>query len=312
MAGSSSKLVVYGAIGANIAIAISKFVAAFFTGSSAMLSEGIHSLVDSGNGLLILYGVRQAEKPADAHHPFGRSKELYFWALIVAVLVFSVGGGMSFYEGIEHLKHPAPITDPTWNYWVLGLSMLFEGISFFLAFREFNKSRGGAGFWQTLNRSKDPSVFAIMMEDLAALLGLVIALLGVYFGHLLNNPYLDGAASICIGVLLVAVAIFLIYKTKGLLVGEGVDVETLASIDAISRAEKAVETIRTPLTSYLGPADVVLALDVQFRRDLTAGQVEEAIDRLQDAIRAKHPEFKRIFIEAKSLSQKQRQIDASS
>ncbi|MCB2378415.1 cation diffusion facilitator family transporter [Hymenobacter sp. BT635] len=310
MAGSSSKIAIYGAIGANIAIAISKFVAAFFTGSSAMLSEGIHSLVDSGNGILILYGVKQAEKPADTRHPFGRSKELYFWALIVAVLVFSVGGGMSFYEGIEHLKHPAPITDPTWNYWVLGLSLVFEGISCFLAFREFNKSRGDAGFWATLRRSKDPSVFAILMEDLAALLGLTIALLGVYFGHLLNNPYLDGGASICIGVLLVSVAIFLIYKTKGLLVGEGVDEETLASIDAIARAEAAVETVRTPLTSYLGPADVVLALDVQFKRDLTAGQVEQAIDRLQDALRAKHPEFKRIFIEAKSLSQKQRQAEA--
>ncbi|UOQ73014.1 cation diffusion facilitator family transporter [Hymenobacter cellulosilyticus] len=311
MAGSSSKLVVYGAIGANIAIAISKFVAAFFTGSSAMLSEGIHSLVDSGNGLLILYGVKQAEKPADTRHPFGRSKELYFWALIVAVLVFSVGGGMSFYEGIEHLKHPAPITDPTWNYWVLGLSLLFEGSSFFLAFREFNKTRGEAGFWDTLGRSKDPSVFSIMMEDLAALLGLAIALLGVYFGHKLNNPYLDGAASICIGVLLVTVAIFLIYKTKGLLVGEGVDDETLASIDAIARAEAAVESVRPPLTSYLGPADVVLALDVQFKRNLTAIQVEEAIDRLQDAIRARHPEFKRIFVEAKSLSDKGRATAAA-
>ncbi|GAA3920381.1 cation diffusion facilitator family transporter [Hymenobacter algoricola] len=311
MSAGSSKIAIYGAIGANIAIAIAKFVAAFFTGSSAMLSEGIHSLVDSGNGGLILYGVKQAEKPADARHPFGRSKELYFWALIVAVLVFSVGGGMSFYEGIEHLKHPAPITDPTWNYWVLGLSLVFESISCYLAFKEFNKSRGDSGFWTTLGRSKDPAVFAILMEDLAALFGLVIALAGVYFGHLLNNPYLDGAASICIGVLLVTVAIFLIYKTKGLLIGEGADAETLASVNAISQAEPAVEHIRTPLTSHLGPADVVLALDVQFKRDLTAVQVEEAVDRLQDAIRAKHPEFKRIFIEAKSIGHKQRHTESA-
>ncbi|GGF01018.1 cation diffusion facilitator family transporter [Hymenobacter cavernae] len=303
---SSSKFAIYGAIGANIAIAISKFVAAYFTGSSAMLSEGIHSFVDSGNGFLILLGVKQSEKPATIQHPFGRSKELYFWALIVAVLVFSVGGGMSFYEGIEHLNHPAPITDPTWNYVVLGLSIVFEGISCTLALKAFNQDRGDMGFLETLRRSKDPSVFAILMEDIAALVGLVFALAGVYLGHALNNPYFDGAASILIGLLLVTVAIFLIYKTKGLLVGEGVDEETLASLQEIARAQSGVENVRPPLTSYLGPHDVVLALDVQFSRNLTAVQVEQTIDGLQDAIRAKHPEFKRIFIEAKSLGQKDR------
>ncbi|GAB3586220.1 cation diffusion facilitator family transporter [Hymenobacter daeguensis] len=300
--GSSSKFAIYGAIGANVAIAVSKFVAAYFTGSSAMLSEGIHSLVDSGNGLLILHGVRQAEKPADKRHPFGRSKELYFWALIVAILVFSVGGGMSLYEGIEHLKHPAPLSDPTWNYWVLGLSLLFEGISCFLAFKAFNADRGEAGFWDTLRRSKDPSVFAILLEDLAALLGLVIALLGVYFGHLLNNPYLDGAASIAIGVLLVGVALFLIYKTKRLLVGTGVDDETVDAIEALVKAQPNVEQVGLPLTSYLGPADVILALDVEFAHHLTSEEIEQAIDKLQDDIRAKYPEMKRIFVEAKSLS----------
>ena len=300
--GSSSKFAIYGAIAANIAIAASKFVAAAFTGSSAMLSEGIHSLVDSGNGLLILHGIRQAEKPADARHPFGRSKELYFWALIVAILVFSVGGGMSFYEGIEHIKHPAPITDPTWNYWVLGLSLVFEGISCFLAFKAFNADRGDAGFWKTLRRSKDPSVFAILLEDLAALLGLVIALVGVYFGHLLNNPYLDGAASLAIGVLLVLVALFLIYKTKRLLVGTGVDDETADAIEALVRAQPNIDQVGPPLTSYLGPADVILALDVEFAHHLTANEIELTIDKLQDVIRARYPEMKRIFIEAKSLS----------
>ncbi|MDO7850370.1 cation diffusion facilitator family transporter [Hymenobacter convexus] len=303
---TSSKLAIYGAIAANVAIAASKFVAAYFTGSSAMLSEGIHSLVDSGNGLLILHGVRQAEKPADKRHPFGRSKELYFWALIVAILVFSVGGGMSLYEGIEHLKHPAPISDPTWNYWVLGLSLLFEGISCFLAFKAFNADRGDAGFWATLRRSKDPSVFAILLEDLAALLGLLIALAGVYLGHLLNNPYLDGAASIAIGVLLVCVALFLIYKTKRLLVGTGVDDETVDAIEALVRAQPNIDQVGPPLTSYLGPADVVLALDVEFSHQLTSEEIELAIDQLQDVIRAEYPEMKRIFVEAKSLSSRER------
>lgn len=303
-AATSSKFAIYGAITANLAIAASKFVAAFYTGSSAMLSEGIHSLVDSGNGVLILFGMQQSAKPADARHPFGRSKELYFWALIVAILVFSVGGGMSFYEGIEHLKHPAPITDPTWNYVVLGLSMVFESISCFLAFRAFNHERGNQPFWASIRSSKDPAVFAILLEDLAALLGLVIALAGVFFGHWLSNPYIDGAASIGIGTLLVGVAIFLIYKTKHLLVGVGVDDETLASLDRLVRAQPHVEQVRPPLTMYLGPADVVLALDVEFADALTAEEIERAISSMQDAIRAAHPEMKRIFIEAKSLSER--------
>jgi cation diffusion facilitator family transporter len=299
---SSSKFAIYGAIGANVAIAASKFVAAAFTGSSAMLSEGIHSLVDSGNGLLILHGVRQAEKPADKRHPFGRSKELYFWALIVAILVFSVGGGMSFYEGIEHLKAPAPLTDPTWNYWVLGLSLVFEGISCFLAFKAFNADRGNAGFWETLRRSKDPSVFAILLEDLAALLGLVIALAGVYLGHLLNNPLPRRGSFRSYWRAAGAVALFLIYKTKRLLVGTGVDDETVDAIEALVRAQPNIDQVGPPLTSYLGPADVILALDVEFAHHLTAEEIEQAIDGLQDVIRAKYPEMKRIFIEAKSLS----------
>ena len=303
---SSSKFAIYGAIGANIAIAVSKFTAAFFTGSSAMLSEGIHSLVDSGNGVLILFGVHQSAKAADKRHPFGRSKELYFWALIVAILVFSVGGGMSFYEGIEHLKAPAPLSDPTWNYWVLGISLVFESISCFLAFKAFNADRGEEGFWQTLRRSKDPAVFAILLEDLAALLGLVIALAGVFLGHQLNNPYLDGAASIAIGALLVCVAVFLIYKTKGLLVGVGADDETLLDLERIVQAQPTVQHMRAPLTMYLGPADVILALDIEFENRLSADEVEHAVRALQNAIRAEHPEFKRIFIEAKAIGEKER------
>jgi len=304
---SSSKLAIYGAIGANVAIAASKFVAAFFTGSSAMLSEGIHSLVDSGNGVLILYGIHQSAKPADARYPFGRSKELYFWALIVAVLVFSVGGGMSFYEGIKHLQEPAPLGDPTWNYWVLGLSLVFESISCFLAFKAFNAERGDKGFWVSIRSSKDPAVFAILLEDLAALLGLVIALTGVVAGHLLHDPRLDGAASIGIGLLLVGVAIFLIYKTKGLLVGEGVDEATLTELNRILNAHDAVRQTGAPLTMYLGPADIILALDVEFKKSLSASEVERAIDQLQDDVRAAHPEFKRIFVEAEALSERARQ-----
>ena len=305
MAGGS-KIVVYGAIGANLAIAAAKFTAAFFTGSAAMLSEGIHSLVDTGNGLLILLGLARAGKPADDEHPFGHGKELYFWTMIVAVLIFAVGGGLSLYEGWIHVQHPAPLTDPTWNYWVLALAVLFEGIACTLAFREFNKTRGDLGFWQALRASRDPAVYAILLEDLAALVGLVIALGGVYFGHLLNNPYFDGGASIAIGVLLIGMAVFMLKETRGLLVGEGIDAATRASLQALAQADPAVQSIRPPLSMYLGPAEAFLALDVRFQQDLTAQQVEDAVGRLEKAIRAKHPEFKRIFVEAESFAPEQR------
>lgn len=305
MAGGS-KIVVYGAIGANLAIAAAKFTAAFFTGSAAMLSEAIHSLVDTGNGLLILLGLSRASKAADDEHPFGHGKELYFWTMIVAVLIFAVGGGLSLYEGWVHIQKPAPLTDPTWNYWVLGLAVLFEGIACSLAFREFNKTRGDAGFWQALRASRDPAVYAILLEDLAALVGLVIALGGVYFGHLLNNPYFDGGASTAIGVLLIGMAVFMLKETRGLLVGEGIDATTRASLQTLAQADPAVRSMRPPLSMYLGPDEAFLALDVRFQQDLSAQQVEEAVGRLEKAIRAKHPEFKRIFVEAESLAPEMR------
>ncbi|OGX86186.1 cation transporter [Hymenobacter lapidarius] len=303
MAGaSSSKIVVYGAIVANLAIAVSKFVAAFFTGSAAMMSEGIHSLVDSGNGMLILFGMSRSARPADAKHPFGYSKEIYFWTVIVAVLIFAVGGGMSLYKGYQYLQTPAPLNDPTWNYWVLGLAIIFEGVACTLAYREFRKTQGDFGFWQALRRSRDPAVFAILLEDLAALVGLLIALAGIYFGHLLNNLYFDGGASMLIGLLLVGMAVFMLGEAKGLLLGEGADEAVLRDLEALARQDAAVEQLRTPLTMYLGPTDAVLALDISFRDQLTAVEVEEAVERLQTAIKAKYPDFKRIFIEASALT----------
>ena len=302
MAGSSSKIVVYGAIGANLAIAVSKFVAAAFTGSAAMMSEGIHSLVDSGNGLLILLGMNRSARPADARHPFGYSKEIYFWTVIVAVLIFAVGGGMSLYKGYQYIRNPVPLTDPTWNYWVLALAIVFEAVACTLAYREFKKTQGDQGFWQALRTSRDPAVFAILLEDLAALVGLVIALAGIFFGHLLNNLYLDGAASMTIGVLLVGMAIFMLKESKGLLVGEGASPEVLRELETLARQDKAVERLKAPLTMYLGPNDGILALDIAFQNHLTAVEVEQAVERLQTAIKARYPEFRQIFIEASALS----------
>ncbi|TGE22487.1 cation transporter [Hymenobacter aquaticus] len=298
----------FGGIAANVGIAVSKFVAAYFTGSSAMLSEGIHSLVDSGNGVLLLYGIRQSQKPADKRHPFGRSKEQYFWGLIVAVLIFAIGGGMSFYEGIKHILDPEPLTDPLWNYIVLGVAILFEGWAFWLAAKALRQAGSGTGlsFWGQLRTSKDPAVFASVLENLAALVGLVLALLGVYFGHALNNPYFDGGASVAIGLLLMLVAVFLVSRTRSLLVGTGVDDATIDSVMRLVGQQPGVEQVRPPLTMYLGPTDVVLALDVDFHDHLSAVEVEQAVAAMQDTLRTKHPEFKRIFVEAKSLTEKSR------
>ena len=302
-ANSSSKLSLYGGIAANVAIAISKFVAAYITGSSAMLSEGIHSLVDTGNGGLLLYGMSRSQRPADAQHPFGHGKELYFWALIVAVLIFAIGGGMSFYEGIKHLEHPEPLEDAKWNYIVLGVSILFEGAALFLALRALlEKPTPGISFWTRLTTSRDPAVFASVLENAAAVAGLLIAPLGVYFGHLLNNPLFDGGASIIIGLLLMGVAVLLVARTKALLIGEGVNEATTQQVQDLTRQIPGVTTVRPPLTMYLSPDDVMLALDVDFDDALTATQVEAAVVAVQDSIRSKYPEFKRIFIEAKSLA----------
>jgi cation diffusion facilitator family transporter len=299
---SESKTAILAAIVGNLAIATTKFIAAGFTGSSAMLSEGIHSLVDTGNGGLLLLGVRKSKKPPDATHPFGHGKELYFWSLIVAILVFALGGGMSVYEGVTHLAHPYHSPDPTWNYVVLGFAIVFESVSFYLALKAFRKEMGNQGVWQTVHASKDPTTFTILFEDTAALLGLLVALVGIFLGHQLNNPYLDGVASITIGLILGVVAGFLAYESKGLLIGEGVNQQTLDSIRAIAQADAAVVKVRKALTMHFGPQDVLLTLDIQFQKELTASEIAAAVDHLEKKIRDRHPEINHIFIEAKSLS----------
>ena len=299
---SESRTAIFAAIAGNLAIAATKFVAAGITGSSAMLSEGIHSVVDTGNGLLLLLGVRQSQKPPDAAHPFGHAMELYFWSLIVAILIFALGGGMSVYEGVIHLTNPHHSMDPTWNYVVLGFAIVFESISFYFAIRAFRKEMGNQGVWQTVHTSKDPTTFTILFEDTAALLGLIVAFFGIFLGHQLNNPYLDGVASITIGVILGVVTAFLAYESKGLLIGEGVSPQTLESIRVIARAHPAVAELRKALTMHFGPHDVLLTLDIRFQKHLTASEIAAVIDELEKDIRDRHPEIKHIFIEAKSLS----------
>lgn len=297
-----SLIVIYGAIAANVAIAISKFVVAGMTGSSAMLSEAIHSTVDSLDGGLLLLGVRLSERPADAAHPFGHGRELYFWSMIVGIVIFGVGGGMSIYEGILHILHPRAIESPFWNYVVLGAAAVFEGISFAIALRHFLASRPrGAGVIETVRRSKDPRQFVILLEDSAALIGIAIAAIGTILGTTLREPRYDGAASILIGVVLCVVATVLVWETRGLLIGEGVNPERARAIHQIVLDDIAVEAADLPLTMHLAPDDVLLNLALRFRRDLTLDEVEGAIRRIEAAVRERHPEVRRIFLEAEAL-----------
>jgi cation diffusion facilitator family transporter len=307
MATGSSHKTIFAAIAANLAIAITKFIAASMTGSSAMLSEGIHSVVDTANELVLLYGIHRSQRPADENHPFGHGQELYFWTLIVAILIFAIGGGMSIYEGITHLTNPHPLEDPTWNYAVLVFAMMFEGASWTVALKEFLPSVGTQNFWQAIRTSKDPTIFTVLFEDSAALLGLLIAFLGVLLGHLLKNPYLDGLASIAIGVVLAVVAILLARESRGLLVGEGVDATTVNALRSLVLAEPDVDQVLRLLTLYFGPHDILLNIEIQFSQSLSAKEVTQAIDRLESKIRSHYPAIHTIFVEAKSLTGRRRE-----
>lgn len=295
-------IAVYGAIVANFIIAVFKFIVAFLTGSSAMLSEGIHSTADTGNQLLLLLGLRQSRKPADASHPFGHGQELYFWGLIVAIILFSAGGGMSIYEGITHLQHPTELTNPGWNYAVLVGAFFIESIAWFIALREILKyKQPGESFWQNLRSSKDPSVFVVFGEDTAAMSGLVVAFLGVFLGHQLNSHYPDAIASIIIGFILAIVAIFLAYESKSLLVGETADPKIVEGVNNIVLNHSAVEKLRRPLTMHLGPNQILLNLDVQFKERIQAAQLVKVIDELETQIQDDYPNVSQIFIEVEGL-----------
>lgn len=293
---------IYAAIAANLAIAASKFVAATFTGSAAMVAEGVHSLVDTGNGALLLLGSRLSRKPADAEHPFGYGKELYFWTLIVAIEIFGIGGGVSIYEGLLHLWHPVPFQNPIWNYAVLGFAFVAESISFMFATKAFIAEMGERSVWRTVRSSKDPTTFAVLFEDGAAMLGLLVAFAGVFLAHRLDNPYFDAGASIVIGLILAVVAVLLAYESKGLLVGEAADPDMLRELRRLAESEPGALKVNRAMTMYFGPDTILLAMDIRFRPDLPASELERTVDRVEKKIRDRHPEVKHIFIEADSIA----------
>jgi len=298
-----SQLAIYAAIAGNLAIAATKFVAAAFTGSAAMLSEAIHSTVDTGNGGLMLLGVFKSRKPPDSDHPFGHGHELYFWTLVVGVLVFAVGGGMSVYEGILHIVHPVETENPVWSYSVLGIAAVFEGASWLAGWKAFSVERGRRGVLQTIHETKDPSSFTVLLEDSAALLGLLFAFVGIFLGQQLQLPYLDGVASVVIGLLLCAVAVLMVYESKGLLIGEGLDPETLKKVRKLVEADPAVERVRALYTLYLGPHEVLMTIELRFHSHISALEVRQGVRRLRQVIQSCHPDIKRIFFGAESLTQ---------
>jgi cation diffusion facilitator family transporter len=295
-----SKKAIIAAIAGNLAIATVKFVAAGFTGSSAMISEGIHSLVDTGNGLLLYHGLRRGARPADTEHVFGHGMEVYFWTLIVAISIFAGGGGMSIYEGITHMIHPVPLENAYVNYIVLAVSALFEALSFSVAWRTFRSSRGSRSVVAAIRRGKDPSLFTVVFEDSAALLGLLVAFIGVLLSDLLDKPVLDGAASVVIGLILLSSAAWLAEESRSLLVGEVADPEIVAALREAAMADPAVMDLGEVLTMHLGPDQVLLNIEVQFMPQIPVEEVDAAVRRIEKRIQGPYPQVTHIFVEVRN------------
>ncbi len=300
MSASSSKKVIYAALAGNTLIAITKFIASAMTGSSAMLSEGIHSLVDTGNQGLLLYGMKQANKPASPEFPFGHGKEIYFWSFVVAILIFALGAGISIYGGVTHIIHPSEIRDPMINYIVLFLAIIFEGAAFFFALKEFKKVKGKYTYLEAVKRGKDPSMFVVLFEDGAALLGLFVALLGIWLTQVTGIAIFDGIASVVIGVILALTAIWMAVETKGLLIGESADPEIVQAIKDMVDEIDAIERTNEVLTMHMGPEYILVNVSADFASSASSDDVEGSIAELDKRVKKRFPLVKRLFVEAES------------
>lgn len=291
-----ANIVLFGALFANVGIAIAKFVAAGITGSSSMLSEGFHSLVDSGNQVLLLYGQSRAKRPPDARHPFGYGRELYFWAFVVAILIFALGSGISIYEGWKHISAPEPLSDPTINYIVLGVAALLEGSSWTIAVREFGETKGDMSWWQAIKQSKDPAGFIVLFEDSAALTGLLVAAAGVWASHAFDDPRIDGVASIVIGIVLGAVAILLAREAKGLLIGERADPKLVEQVRSLVSATPGITAVNHVRTIHTAPDQVFVAISADFEDELTMGAGEALIERIEARLHEDFAELSSIYL----------------
>ena len=299
MSGSSKKVIIAALIG-NSLVAVTKFIAAAMTGSSAMLSEGIHSVVDTGNQVLLLHGMRRAQKPPDEHFPFGHGKEIYFWSFVVAIMVFALGAGISIYEGVMHLLHPVTPGKPFINYIVLSLAMMFEGAAWYFAYKAFARDKGKLGYIEAVKRAKDPTTFVVLFEDSAAMLGLIIAFLGIWLTQVTGIVYFDGIASILIGLLLAGTAIWLAYETKGLLIGESANRWLVNGVRELVSSVDSVDKVNEILTMHMGPDFILVNVSLDFRNDVPVSEVERVVTGLDCEIKANYDKVKRVFIEARS------------
>jgi cation diffusion facilitator family transporter len=284
------------AFAANLGIAVSKFVAAAFTGSSAMLTEGIHSVVDSSNQLLLIWGRRQSRKPPDAQHPFGYGRELYFWSFVVAVLVFALGAGVSVYEGVLHILEPEHAVSPLIAYGVLLVAFLLEGGSTLAAFRDFREAKGGMGWYEAVRHSKDPPAFIVLLENGAAMAGILVAAAGVALSQVTGNPFFDGAASVVIGLILGVTAWVLAVESKALLIGESADPKLVDSVRAATQRQEGVVSVGHILTVHSAPDQITVVMSADFDDAITAGDVERIIAEIELDIEALWPDVKRLYI----------------
>ena len=292
---------IYSALIADVLIATVKFIAGARTNSSSMISEGIHSLVDTTNQILLLYGLKRSARPPDKYRPFGYGKELYFWSFIVSILIFGLGGGLSIYQGILHIRKAEPLINPTLNYIVLGFSFLFDGASFTIAIREFNKARGNMGFWKAVVNSKDPSSFLVLFEDGAAVFGLVIVFILMLINHAFNMPFLDGVASILVGLLLVFASFILARESRSLLMGEGIAPETQQKIKQLVEKDAAVTKVGNILSTYESPDEIVLMLIVYFKTELDTEEITDAIERVREGIKKEYKLVEFVIIQPQAM-----------
>ena len=295
---AGNKTVIYAALIGNGLISITKFVAAGITGSAAMMAEGIHSLVDTGNQGLLLFGLRKAKKPADKLHPLGHGKEVYFWSFVVAILIFALGAGISLYEGWHRTMHPEPVENPVVNFVVLGLAICFESVAWWLAWKEFRKFQGRRSLNAAVKAAKDPTTFIVLFEDTAAMLGLVVAGVGLGISAAFDLPIFDGIATLCIGAILTMTAIWMAIRVKSLLIGEAADEEVIDDVRRRAGELSAVLAVNDVITLHMGPNFILVNVSVDFRDDVPAGEVENAIERLTREIRDAHVDVQRVFIEA--------------
>ncbi|MBC7418003.1 MAG: cation transporter [Pedobacter sp.] len=291
---------IYSALAANLLIAITKFMAGAFTSSSSMIAEGIHSTVDTSNQLLLLYGLKKSKKPADEIHPFGYGKELYFWSFIVAIMIFALGGVVSITQGIYHILNPEELKNPTWNYVVLALSLIFEGSSLIIALKEFNKTRKGVAWWKAFINSKDPAGFLVIFEDGAAVIGLIIVFILMLSSHHFNLPWLDGLASILVGMLLILVSVILGRENRSLLMGEGLSKKIQDQIKLTVGEDKSVLSVTRLLSTYQSPNEVLLVLSIDFNNDMKTQEIELSVERIKNRLKKEFDVIRHVVIEPAS------------